>query len=205
MNIEKMSLMPLGANCYVVYDDKNQGIVVDPGGEAERVKGFLDDNKIDAKYILLTHGHGDHIGGVEKLRELTGARVGIHEDDVEMLKDSSLSLSSMLGMGELVIEPDFSFIDGEKLQVGDLEIEVIHTPGHTKGGVCFKIGNMLLTGDTLFAGSVGRSDFPGGNQRELIDGIKEKLMVLADDVVVYPGHQGESTIGRERANNPFLV
>lgn len=205
----KLIRIPAGiyaANCYIVYSENtNDGIIVDPGGDADHIMEVIEKNKLNIKHIILTHGHGDHIGGVIDLKNSLNVDVMIHEEDAEMLRNGDINLSTTMAMGSVEIEPDRLLKDGDIIKFGDLEAEVIHTPGHTRGGICLKIEDILITGDTLFSGSIGRTDLSGGNYETIISSIKEKLMVLSDNIEVLPGHGGPSTVGRERVSNPFLV
>lgn len=204
----KIIRIPAGiyaANCYIVFDEStSNGIVVDPGGDVDDILASITENDIEVKHIILTHGHGDHIGGVVGLKEALGASVMIHELDKDMLIDGTKNLSTVMAMGSIEIEPDRLLKDGDVLNVGDLNIEIIHTPGHTLGGICIKIGDNLITGDTLFAGSIGRTDLLGGDYNTIIKSIKDKLMIYPDDTKVYPGHGLSSTIGKEKISNPFV-
>ena len=204
----KIMRIPVGvyaANCYIVYSETTKdGIVVDPGGDVDDLLGFIERKGLKIKDIILTHGHGDHIGGVIGLRDALNANVMIHKDDHELLIDGDKNLSSTMPIGSVALEADKLLNDGDIILFGDLKVEVIHTPGHTKGGICLKINDSIITGDTLFAGSIGRTDLPGGDYETIIKSIKEKLMTYPDDVEVMPGHGGTSTIGRERVTNPFL-
>lgn len=193
------------ANCYIIYS-KNllEGIVIDPGGDEDKILDFINEKNISIKYIVLTHGHGDHIGGVKELTKRLNLPLLIHEDDLELVKDATLNLSNIMAMGPTELEPDAFLKDGESIEFGDLVGEIIHTPGHTKGGISIKVGNYLFTGDTLFQGSIGRTDLQGGDFNTIINSIKNKLLILPEDTIVLPGHGGESTIGRERLTNPFL-
>lgn len=205
----KLIRIPAGiyaANCYIVYSENtNDGIIVDPGGDADHIMEVIEKNKLNINHIILTHGHGDHIGGVIDLKSSLNVDVMIHEEDAEMLRNGDINLSTTMAMGSVEIEPDKLLKDGDIIKFGDLEAEVIHTPGHTRGGICLKIEDILITGDTLFSGSIGRTDLSGGNYETIIRSIKEKLMVLSDNIEVLPGHGGPSTVGRERVSNPFLV
>ncbi|MBU5439645.1 MBL fold metallo-hydrolase [Tissierella sp. MSJ-40] len=204
----KILRIPAGiyaANCYIIYpEDKKEGIVLDPGGDVEDIIAAIDRNDLNIKYIILTHGHADHIGGVKGLKDKLGVPVMIHEKDRELLIDGDKNLSSVMAMGTVEIEPDVLLKDGDKIEFGGLAAEVIHTPGHTPGGICLKIGDNLFTGDTLFAGSIGRTDFLGGSYEEIIKSIKEKLVIYPDNTQVYPGHGPSSTIKNEKSSNPFL-
>lgn len=204
----KIIRIPAGiyaANCYIVFDESTKnGIVVDPGGDVDDILASINENNIEIKHIILTHGHGDHIGGVIGLKDALGASVMIHELDKDMLIDGTKNLSTVMAMGSIEIEPDRLLKDGDVLKVGDLNIEIIHTPGHTFGGVCIKIEDNLITGDTLFAGSIGRTDLLGGDYNTIIKSIKDKLMIYPDDTKVYPGHGPSSTIGKEKVSNPFV-
>jgi glyoxylase-like metal-dependent hydrolase (beta-lactamase superfamily II) len=204
----KILRIPAGiyaANCYIIYpEDKKEGIVLDPGGDVEDIITAIDSNGLNIKYIILTHGHADHIGGVKGLKNKLGVPVMIHEKDRELLVDGDKNLSSVMAMATVEIEPDVLLKDGDKIEFGGLTAEVIHTPGHTPGGICLKIGDNLFTGDTLFAGSIGRTDFLGGSYEEIIKSIKEKLIIYPDNTQVYPGHGPSSTIKNEKSSNPFL-
>lgn len=204
----KIMRIPAGvyaANCYIVYSETTKdGIVVDPGGDVDDLVDFIERKGLKIKNIILTHGHGDHIGGVIGLKKALNADVMIHKDDHELLIDGNKNLSSTMAIGSVAIEADRLLNDGDIIEFGDLKAEVIHTPGHTKGGIALKINDSIITGDTLFAGSIGRTDLLGGDYETIIKSIKEKLMILPDEVEVLPGHGGISTIGRERATNPFL-
>lgn len=186
------------ANCYIVVDEvTREAVVMDPGGDDLRLKNYIDSLNVKVKYILLTHGHVDHVGAVEYLSKAYNVPYYIHELEEEyMAKDNYV-------FGNLPKAP-FNIKDGDVLGFSEGDIKVIHTPGHTKGGVCFLIGNSLFTGDTLFQGSIGRTDFPGGDFDEIIDSIKGKLFSLGDKVEVYPGHGGKTSIEYEKRGNPFL-
>ncbi len=193
-------------NCYVIgCDNTKQGVIVDPGGDFERIMRTAAKNGLDIKYIILTHGHFDHIGALKQVKEQTKAPVAIHREDAYMLQDPDKSLANPAGESQGTDAADILLKDGDLLEVGDLTMEIIHTPGHTTGGICIKIGDeMLISGDTLFADSVGRTDLPGGDYDALIRSIKTKLMPLDEDMKVYPGHGGATTIGKEKKTNPFL-
>ena len=205
MKIKRIPAGIYAANCYVLYSDtENQGIIVDPGGDADDILKFIEENNINIKYIVLTHGHGDHIAGVMDLKNKLKVDLMIHQADADMLKDAQMNLSSIMAIGSIEITPDDFLNDGDVLEFGDIKLSVIHTPGHTLGGICLLSGDSLITGDTLFKGSIGRTDLAGGNYETIINSIKEKLLVLPGNTKVYPGHGPESTIEYEINNNQFL-
>ena len=186
------------ANCYIVMDSKSkEAVVLDPGGDGPKLGTIIDDMGAKVKFILLTHGHVDHVGGVEYLADKYKVPFYINKIDEELMeKDNSVYGSIRVADGYLK--------DGDIFKFGDKTIKVIHTPGHTKGGVCFLIDDKCFTGDTLFQGSIGRTDFIGGDFKEIINSIKTKLLTLGDNVQVYPGHGSSSTIAFEKERNPFL-
>lgn len=205
MNIFKIPAGIYAANCYIVFsDDTKAGIIVDPGGNVGDLTKFINENNIDLKYIVLTHGHGDHIGGITELKNKYNIPLLIHEDDQEMLEDGNKNLSNTMAMGAIELAPDRILKDNDIIEFGELTALVIHTPGHTKGGICLKIEDNLITGDTLFKGSIGRTDLFGGNYDDLLKSILTKLIVLPDETIVLPGHGQSSTIKSERLSNPFL-
>lgn len=204
----KIVRIPAGiyaANCYIIYSEVTRdAIVVDPSGDVDDILSSIRENGLKIKYIVLTHGHADHIGGVKELKKVLSVPVMIHEDDREILVDGNKNLSTIMAMGTVEIEPDILLKDGDIIEFGDEKAQVIHTPGHTRGGICIKIGDSMITGDTLFTGSIGRTDLLGGDYDSIINSIKDKIMIYSDDIKVFPGHGAPSTIGRERTSNPFL-
>ncbi len=192
-------------NCYIIADDKTkEAIVVDPGGDLDDIASVIQKEELQVKYILLTHGHGDHIGALADLKQITGAQVGIHGKDADMLADPAKNLSVQTSGTAIAITADLLLEDGQKLTFGEETVTVIHTPGHTRGGVCFRIDDFILSGDTLFRASVGRSDLHGGNHEQLVKSIKTKLFTLPDQTDVYPGHGAASTIAYEKKANPYV-
>lgn len=193
---------PLGqpTNCYIIEDEKTkEAMVIDPGGEPEKIIEMLDSLAIDnLKYIYLTHCHGDHFGGILELKNKKGGKILIHREDAEGLYNTQISLTYYIGMQDIKLEADSRVENGDKIHVGDIELEVIHTPGHTKGGTCLycKDEGLLFSGDTLFKGTWGRTDLPTSNFESIINSITNKLAVLPDNTIVYPGH-GHSTRIRE--------
>ncbi|HUW65366.1 MAG TPA: MBL fold metallo-hydrolase [Spirochaetia bacterium] len=205
MIFEGFAVGPIEANCYIVGCERTrEAVVVDPGAEGEHILSRLQELDLKAGKIILTHGHGDHIGAVEEVRTATGALVLVHQADADCLTRPDRNLSAFMGVRMEFAPADRLLADGDEIKVGDIILTVLHTPGHTLGGICLSFDHGVLTGDTLFAGSVGRSDFPGGNHTQLIESIKQKLMVLSDDTRVYPGHGPMTTIGAERRENPYL-
>lgn len=201
----KIITLPVGlieANCYIVYNDKD-ALVIDPGGEADRIAAQINRLGLRVACILLTHGHFDHIGAVQELRKVTGATVCIHEQDAGMLTSAEKNASAVFGRSLICTPAETLLHDQQTLQAGDIEIQVLHTPGHTKGSVCFIIEDGLFSGDTLFSGSVGRSDLPGGSAQTLNESLK-KLKALKRDFVVYAGHGPRTTLEAEKKGNPFM-
>ncbi|OEH84575.1 hypothetical protein BHU72_08705 [Desulfuribacillus stibiiarsenatis] len=205
-NIRTLPMGPVEANCYVIYDEQSKnGFIVDPGSlDIHDILEIIESEQLQIQYILLTHGHFDHILGIDELRKVINAPVCIHKDDQIKLINAKENLSTFMGSGYEFNAAERVLEDREMLPIANMNIVVYHTPGHTSGGVCYHLGNYLFSGDTLFAGSVGRTDFPGGSMDQLIDGIRKQLLVLPDDTVVYPGHNEDTTIGWEKINNPFL-
>jgi len=206
LNIITLQLGQLETNCYILVEEKSGvGVVVDPADDGERIYHIFRDKKWNLEKILLTHGHFDHIGGVNGLYERAGAEVLIHRADAEMLKDPDKNFSSYMD-SPFVCSAPYSFLEeGRKIKIGSAELMVIHTPGHSPGSVSFLGESFAIVGDTLFRNSIGRSDFPGASDKLLLESIHKKLMILGDDTVVYPGHGASTTIGHERKRNPFLV
>ncbi|SDF10950.1 MBL fold metallo-hydrolase [Sporolituus thermophilus] len=205
MKIIKLEVGSLGTNCYIVYCEKTRAAaVIDPGGNAEEILAVINGENLKVECIINTHGHADHIQANAKIKQATCAPIFIHRDDADMLTSIHRNLSAFIGGGIKCEPADRLLQDGDIIHVGEIMLTVIHTPGHTPGGICLLANDVLLSGDTLFAESIGRTDFPGGSYRQLIHSIKEKLMVLDDNVRVLPGHGPETTIGWERQHNPFI-
>lgn len=196
----------MDSNCYIIgCEETKEGIVVDPGAEGQRILKKIEELGLKVNKIILTHGHVDHIGALAEVQEATGAKVLIHADDAGQLTDASKNLSAFVGQKMSVKAADQLLADNDKIECGKLTLEVIHTPGHTRGGISLRCEpDILITGDTLFAGSVGRSDFPGGSHSQLISSIKNRLLIFPPETKVFPGHGPSSTIDEEKRENPFL-
>lgn len=186
-------------NCYIIHDEKSkETMVIDPGGEAGRIIELLDILEANVKYIYLTHCHGDHFGGILELKRQKGGKVLIHREDAEGLYNPSISLTYYIGMEDIELEADSRVDDGDIIHLGSLCFHIIHTPGHTKGGTCLycKEQDLLFSGDTLFKGTWGRTDLPTSSFPDIIASITNRLAILPDYTIVYPGH-GKSTRIRE--------
>lgn len=205
MFLERIPAGIYAVNCYIIGDEKTKkAAVIDPGGHVDRIIEILEKNDFKLEYIILTHAHADHIGGVQELKDKLGIPLYLHKDDLYMLKDSNINLSAILGGPIVETETDKLLEDGDILELGELKLFIIHTPGHTKGGISIQVDRFLFTGDTLFANSIGRSDLEGGDQEKLIDSIKNKILTLDEKLTVLPGHGTATTIANEKANNPFV-
>ena len=198
MEVKALQVGPIGTNCYILEDEKARAAaIIDPGDEAGRILQVIEDDGVDVKYILLTHGHYDHTTAVPQLHKaLPQAEIYIHRADANGAGSQLFPLAGQI--------PDLKFYDeGDTLALGDMTIQVLHTPGHSKGSVTLKVGDVLFCGDTLFAGSCGRTDLAGGSYAEIMASLK-KLGQLPGDYHVCPGHDVTSTLERERRSNPFL-
>lgn len=204
MEVEQLPLGPLGTNCYLIEQEK-KALIVDPGGEAEKLIRMIERRELVPVAILLTHAHFDHIGGLDEVREHFKIPVYIHKEEKDWLEDPTLNGSSFFGTNIKAKAADH-FIELGSQTVGEFHFEARHTPGHSPGSVSFVFSNegFVIAGDTLFQGSIGRTDLPGGNHQTLIQSIKQELLTLPDDTKVCPGHGGITTVHDERAMNPFL-
>lgn len=204
MIIKSLTVGPIQANCFILgCEDTLKAAVIDPGAEADRILMALAESSLKVEYIINTHGHFDHVSANKKMKSATGARLVIHAQDAPMLNQLSASAAAWGLSAEDSPAPDKTVDEGDTLTFGTITLKVIHTPGHTPGGISLSTDTAVFVGDTLFAGSIGRTDFPGGDYGTLISSIQKKLFLLEDDTVVYPGHMGNTTIGREKSHNPF--
>lgn len=209
MLIKQMVVGGMGVCCYVVAcEETRKGLIIDAGGNEQDVLDYCGREGITVEYIVGTHGHPDHVCGNAKLKAATGARIVLHAEDAAFFGNPQVrDYFAMLGLPASP-PPDMVVRDGDVLTVGTLQLAVLHTPGHTPGGICLYGAPHLFTGDTLFVGGLGRTDFPGGDTTQLLDSIKEKLLVLPPETVVWPGHGyggSRSTIGEEARDNPYLA
>lgn len=206
MIVKTVVVGPLEVNCYILgCEDTKEAAIIDPGGDDFKIIKAVEGEGLVPKYIINTHAHFDHVGAVKSIKEYFKIDFLLHEED-SFLIDSVEEQAATFGMGR-VPKPEInkSVNDGDKIPLGQNIIQVIHTPGHTPGGVCYYVDNCLYAGDTLFAGSIGRTDFPFSSHEMLIKSIKEKLFSLDDGVIVYTGHGPSTTIGNEKTHNPFLT
>ena len=207
MIFKSLPVGPLSVNCYIVAcEDSREGIVIDPGGDVDQIVSLVEQLKLKIGTIINTHGHFDHLGGNRQALDTFGARLLIHQADAPMLARSA-EVARKYGLeGENSPEADAYLVDGMVISFGTCRLRVFHTPGHTQGGCCLYFEDELkvITGDTLFADSIGRTDLPGGSHEQLLESIRTKLFTLPDDVIAYPGHGQETTIGHEKRCNPYF-
>lgn len=206
LKIGRMTIGVCATNCYFLYEEgKNQAIVVDPADQGRHIFETLKKNGFETAGIFLTHGHFDHIWGAEELRQLSGAKLYAYEGEKDVCEDAQINVSRSAGRA-CTIKPDVYVKDNEEITIAGMTCTLIATPGHTQGSCCyyFPDAGMLLSGDTLFQESVGRTDLPTGSMGSLVRSVKERLFVLPDEVKVYPGHGDSTTIGYEKQYNPFL-
>jgi len=198
---------PLGTNCYIVWDESTRtAVIIDPGGDAAKVRQAISYDDLTPAGILLTHGHPDHCFAAGYLAREYGTEILMHEADIDQVEQGLSLLEMIYDVSSFVELSPLKFIkDGDAIDLGESAIQVIHTPGHSPGGLCFVTDCGVFCGDTIFAGSIGRTDFPGGDYDQLITSIKTKLLTLPGATPLHPGHGPSTTVARERATNPFLT
>ena len=206
LKIESHVLLPsFETDTWLLWDDESkEALVADPSAPSQELLLRLGELGLSLKYIFITHGHADHIGGIGFFKEKHPAPVVVHPADAPMLTDAKKNFSEYMGFPLTAPEGEIMAEDGTELKLGTHTLRVIHTPGHTRGGICLLADKFLISGDTLFELSIGRTDFPGGSHSQIIDSIKQKLFTLPNDVIVFPGHGPRTSIGLEKKNNPFV-
>lgn len=208
MLVKQLTVGMMGVCCYIASCEKtNKAVIIDPGGDEDRILDYCKQKQLQIEYIVNTHGHLDHVCGNGPIQAATGAPIVMHADDIAYFNDPAVKkYFSGLGLAESP-PAAVSVKDGDVIAFGEETLQVIHTPGHTPGGICLYSPPHCFTGDTVFAGAVGRTDFPGGSMRQMLDAIKTRLLTLPEDTIVWPGHGYgglQSTIGREARTNPYF-
>jgi hydroxyacylglutathione hydrolase len=204
--IKRLVVGSLSANCYIVgVEEAGAGLVIDPGGNPEQISRAISDSGLDIEVIILTHGHSDHIAALRDIQDKTGAEVAIHIEDADFLEGSG-SLSSQFGISyRTPHSPDRLLHEGDIIEIGKVQFTILHTPGHTPGSICLLTGNQIFTGDTLFRRGIGTTLMPGSSRSQLLESIRQRLMTLPDNTIIYPGHGRETTISAERTDNPYVT
>lgn len=204
-SVEVLVVGPIEENCYVLRDEEtNEGIIIDAGDNGQEILAYVRDSGLKPIMLVNTHGHWDHIGAVDFLRDQLDIKLAIHKDDAFMLTASEEEMAAYSIFIGKKRPAEILLNDGDEISFGNSKLKAIHTPGHTEGGICLYGGGCLFSGDTLFAGSVGRTDLPGGDYQAIIHSVNVKLSEVADDTRVYPGHGPVTTMGRERRCNPYM-
>lgn len=206
MKYKTFNVLPeFGTNTYLVWDEISQeAAIIDPAAPSQSLIDEIKSMGIILKFLISTHGHGDHIGGNKSINDNFDVKNCIHKDDADSLTDPRMNLSTLWNSKIVAPKADIILNDGDELTLGNEKLQIIHTPGHSKGGICILTGNLLFCGDTLFADGIGRTDLPGGDYSTLINSIKSKLFVLDGNIIILPGHGPDSTIEDEKVGNPFV-
>ena len=207
MIIKMLTVGPFAANCYIVGSSSTkQGMIIDPGADADTIMRTVQQTGLSMSIIVITHAHMDHVGALREVHQKTNAHFAVHEAEKGFVFSTPMRMLTSLGVSPVKSppRPDRLLKDGDLIDIGDLQFEVLYTPGHSSGGICLLGHGVVFSGDTLFKLGIGRTDFPGMSHERLIKSIREKLMVLPDETIVYPGHGPATTIGDERRGNPFL-
>lgn len=206
MLLKKLVVGYLDSNCYIVASEPgSEAIVIDPGGDAQHIFEAIAADDLDVRYIIITHAHWDHFGAASELSKRTGAAIAVHKLDKDALDNPKLNLAFMLGDEQDERISDVTELnDGDVIKFGALEALTLHTPGHSPGSITVRVDNCLFTGDLLFYGSIGRTDFPGGSYERLLNSVKEKIFIYPDEIKIYPGHGPSTSVGVERRENPFF-
>ena len=206
MILKTLVVGPIQSNCYIIGCERTrEAAVIDPGGDVDRILITLAEDRLRCVYIINTHGHFDHSADNKRLKEVTGAQLLIHHADASMILHQSMNRGMWGTHLENSPPPDRYLKEGDIITFGDISLKVLDTPGHSPGGISLVTDKIVFVGDTLFAGSIGRTDFPGGDHEGLLRNVRKKIFTLGDDVVVYPGHGPKTTVGRERKTNPFFT
>jgi glyoxylase-like metal-dependent hydrolase (beta-lactamase superfamily II) len=204
MIIRSLALGPMQANCYLLECEKtNSAVVIDPGGDTEEILNLIKKGNLELKAIINTHGHIDHIASNNDLKKNSSAKLYIHKADADMITNPQKNLSFFIGEPFISVSADILLNDGDIIDIGEISLKVRHTPGHSSGSICLIADGVIFTGDLLFAGSIGRYDFPGSSYDQIMLSLK-MIMELDNDIIVYSGHGPKTTIGEEKENNPFL-
>ena len=204
MILKTLELMPFLTNCYIVGSEvSREGMIVDPAVDADTIMRNVEELGLTIKLVVATHALGDHTGALGEVLKATKAKFAIHPEELQAFRTSWRVMAAALGISEPPA-PDQPLKEGDTIELGELKFQVLHTPGHSPGGICLLGDGMVICGDTLFNFGIGRTDFPGGSYAQLMNSIHSKLMVLPDETLVFPGHGPQTTIGRERGGNPFL-
>lgn len=206
MKIESFTNGMFAENCYIAIDEAaNEAVVIDPGSQPQDLLKWITDAGCTVKYVLNTHGHSDHIGANTAVCDKFGVKLGIHPLDAPMLTDPKLNLSIYSGDAVISKKADFFLNENDIITFGSSKLKIVHTPGHSPGGICLVSEEVIFSGDSLFAESIGRTDLPGGSMSDLVSSLKEKIMILSEDIAVYPGHGPATTIGHEKKYNPYVA